>query len=431
MKLAIFGKMALPTILMFAACVAHAQQPSLQYFRPNDKSGLNVFETSKETEETAAEFEGVKVRIGGAFALQYQGLDHENDANSLVELDKNFNLASANFDIDVQLYDGVRMHLRTFLSSRHHSEAWVKGGYLQIDKLDFIKEGFLESLMEKVTIRIGHMENNYGDAHFRRTDNGHAMFNPFVGNYIMDSFTTEVGGEVYYQYNGIIAMGGFTNGRVNQSTTNTDTKASLLGKIGYDKQLNDDLRVRLTGSFFATRNNNRVTLYGGDRAGGRYYHVMQLPGDTAPGGTVNDFSGRLNPGLNTDMTSIMVNPFVKFKGFEFFGIFERVSGRDDATDGAFEGDRTWTQLAAEALYRFGPEEKLYVGARYNTASGQLQGVESDKSTIDRINVGAGWFMTKNILTKVEYVSQTYSDFLEERYAGGSFSGIMIEATIGF
>ena len=51
--------------------------------------------------------------------------------------------------------------------------------------------------MQIATLRVGHFEINYGDAHFRRTDNGNAIYNPFVGNYIMDAFTTEIGGEVY------------------------------------------------------------------------------------------------------------------------------------------------------------------------------------------------------------------------------------------
>ena len=119
------------------------------------------------------------------------------------------------------LYDGVRMHLRTYLSSRHHPEPYVKGGYFQIDKLDFISEGFMEDFMKHATIKIGHMENNYGDAHFRRSDNAQAIFNPFVGNLIMDSFTTEVGAELYYQCDsGFLGMVGFSNGKLNQNVKN-------------------------------------------------------------------------------------------------------------------------------------------------------------------------------------------------------------------
>ena len=77
---------------------------------------------------------------------------------------------------------------------------------MQIDKLDFIKKDFLADVMKYTTIKIGQMENNYGDAHFRRSDNGNTIRNPFVGNNIMDAFTTEMGAEVYYNRSGFVSM---------------------------------------------------------------------------------------------------------------------------------------------------------------------------------------------------------------------------------
>jgi len=415
--------MILKIAFMFVTITGFTQQPEIQYFRPYDKTGINVFEPSKESD---VEFDNLKVRIGGAFAIQFQGLNHENAADNLVNLINNFNLPTANLDIDVQLFDGVRMNLRTYLSSRHHTETYVKGGYIQIDKLDFIREDFMGEFMEKATIKIGQMENNYGDAHFRRTDNSHALYNPFVGNYIMDSFTTEIGAEIYYQTNGWIVMVGVTNGRLNQSVADTATQGALLGKIGYDKQINDDLRLRLTGSIYTVNNTSNTYLYGGDRAGSRYYHVMDIEG-----GSPNDFSGRINPRFKSDMTSIMINPFAKLKGLEFFGVFETTSGFDEVADAAFNSDRTWTQLAGELLYRFGKEERFYAGARYNTVSGQLPGEETDKVRVNRVNFGGGWFMTKNILAKIEYVSQEYEDYPAGQFEDGKFNGLMIEAVIAF
>src|SRR6185369_1945493 len=221
--------------LICSVTVGYAQQPAMQYFRQYDQRGINVYETGK---NDSVKFDGLKVRIGGAFAIQYQGMDHQNNLNNLVPLVHNFNLPSANLDLDVQLADGVRMNVRLYLTSRHHTETYVKGGYIQIDKLDFIKKDFLANLMKKVTIKIGQMENNYGDTHFRRSDNAHAMYNPFVEGYIMDSFTTEVGGEVYYQDKGWLAMVGMTNGRLNQSVADTATSGAFIAKLGYDKQLN-------------------------------------------------------------------------------------------------------------------------------------------------------------------------------------------------
>src|SRR5690606_14302159 len=166
-----------------------AQDRNLDNYRQPDQRGIHVFEAPKDTTST---FENVKVRIGGASTLQFQALDHENGVpqsnidnetvQPLKNIGYNFNLATANLDLDVALAKGVRMHLRTYLSSRHHPEPYVKGGYFQIDNLDFIKEGTLAELMKYATIKVGHMENNYGDAHFRRTDNAQAIYNPFVGN---------------------------------------------------------------------------------------------------------------------------------------------------------------------------------------------------------------------------------------------------------
>ena len=393
-------------------------------YRQPDQRGVNVFEPQKDTLTT---FENLYVRIGGAFALQYQALDNENSGvTPLGEVGSNFNLATANLDLDVALYDGVSMHLRTYLSSRHHNEPYVKGGYFQIDKLDFIQEGFLGDLMSHTTIKIGHMENNYGDTHFRRTDNAEAIYNPFVGNLIMDSFTTEVGAEVYYNTgNGFFGMLGFTNGKLNQSveeSNGTTGGAAFLAKLGYDKQLSDDLRVRLTGSLYNTGYAQNVYLYSADRAGSRYYDIMQDATATSD----NFRSGRFDPGFKNQITAIMINPFVKYGGLEFFGTVELSSGK-----ALSETDRRNTeQYAGEAIYRFGEKENVFVGARYNTVSSEL--ASGDDVSINRFQLGAGWFMTKNVLMKAEYVNQQYNDFAAgDLLEDGQFDGVMLEAVISF
>ncbi|UGU14658.1 porin family protein [Sinomicrobium kalidii] len=416
------------TIVLFAllctfSISVRAQHRNPDNYRSPDKNGINVFESPKDTVST---FDGVRVRIGGSSTLQFQALDHSNNGNvALKEIGDNFNLATANLDLDVALFDGVRMHLRTYLSSRHHPEPYVKGGYFQIDRLDFINPGFLEDVMKYVTVKIGHMESNYGDAHFRRSDNAQAIYNPFVGNYIMDAFTTEVGAEVYYRRDGFISMLGVTNGKLNQAVDNPEkTSPSFLAKLGYDKQVQDDLRLRLTGSLYHTAHSSRTYLYGGDRAGSRYYFVMENEEATSKG---NFTSGRYDPGLNSELTAVMINPFVKYNGLEFFGMYERSSGKAPG-----EADtRVWNQYGAELLYRFGGSEKFYVGGRYNLVSGE-ETVTYNDVDITRYQLGAGWFMTKNILAKLEYVNQTYDGFDTTSILNdGKFNGLMVEAVISF
>ena len=411
---------------------AKAQYSDLQYFRPNDKAGLNIFETSKD--DTVA-FGGVKVRVGGDFAMQFQSLNQSNDLNNLVELGSNFNLPSANLNLDVQLIDGVRMHLRTYLSSQHHEDSWVKGGHIQIDKLDFISSGFLEEIMNYATITIGLDEFNYGDAHFRRSDNARAIYNPFVGNYIMDAFSTEAFGEVALQKNGLLAVVGVTNGKLNQSvvvTDKSDNKPSFYGKLGFDKQINSDLRVRLAGSIYSNQGTTTGTwLYGGDRSGGRYYNVLHTLPDSLGNTEGGEFEGRYNARFKK-LTAIQVNPFVKFKGLEFFGIYELASGGNEINTSDADKVGAFTQLAVELVYRFGKRERFYIAGRYNTVQGKTVESAKEDLKINRLNVGGGWFLSKNIVVKAEYVNQKYTgNTWTGRFAGAKFDGFNIEAAISF
>jgi hypothetical protein len=250
------------------------------------------------------------------------------------------------------------------------------------------------------------------------------MFNPFVGNYIMDSFTTEVGGEVYYQKSGFLGMVGITNGKLNQSTRlaapgTVNTKISLVGKVGYDSQINEDLRVRVTGSVYHTGQASPNYLYTGDRAGARYYNVIT--------NSATEFRApRFNPGFNNEITAIMINPFVKFQGIEFYGVIETASGKATAEPER----RTFNQLGAELLYRMGADERYYVGGRFNSVAGKL--ASGQDVNISRINVGGGWFLTNNILAKAEYVTQSYSDFPAlSIFDGAQMNGFVLEAVISF
>lgn len=411
----------------FVSSIASAQQKPMQYWRPYDQDGVNVFETSK---TDTVGFDQFHVRVGGNFAQQFQMIRQTNEAtpktadNTLTPIGVGFNLATANLNIDAQLADGVRLNLVTYLSSRHHSEAWVKGGYIQIDKVPFLNSQFLDNMMEYVTLKIGHMEINYGDQHFRRTDNGNALYNPFVGNLILDAFTTEIGGEAYFQNKGFLAMLGVTGGEIKGDILNSQNRRpSFYGKLGYDKQFTDAFRFRLTGSVYTTKSSNHNTLFSGDRTGSRYYLVMTNSTDVAATRT----SGRWDPKFFDKVTAYAINPFVKVNGLELFGDIEIAKGNASF----MPTERTINQYDVDAVYRFLKDEKMFVGVRYNMINGELE-VPNVDSSINRIEIGGGWFLTKNLLLKAEYVNQKYNDFADASiYHKGEFHGGMIEAVVGF
>src|SRR5215212_8923172 len=218
---------------------------TIQYLRAPDKRGLNVFETTK---VPGAEFKGFKLDFGAAFTSQVQNLSHSNtampnlvsgvNANQLADIGFGFNNSTANAVLHAQLAPGIRVQLTSYLSARHHNETWVKDGYIQIDQSP-IDWAPAKMLLEIATVRVGHMEINYGDAHFRRSDNGNALFNPFVGNYIMDAFTTEIGGEVYLKPGSVIAMAAVTGGEIRGTVLTPGQRGPVyIGKIGADHQFN-------------------------------------------------------------------------------------------------------------------------------------------------------------------------------------------------
>ena len=417
--------------------LAMAPKVEIQNYRPEDKRGINVFEAPKD--ESVA-YDGFKLQWGAAFTQQFQGLDHSNtaaprlvtsgtppvtaDANKLVRIGHGPNNATANLYLNGQLARGIRVAMTTYSSARHHNETWVKDGYLLVDASP-IDWKPLNDIMKYVTIRAGHFEINYGDAHFRRSDNGNSIRNALVGNYIMDAFTTEVGGEVYLRANGFMLMGGVTGGESRGMITSPEKRSpSYLMKGGFDRKFGDDLRFRLTASEYATSSSVSNTLFSGDRAGSRYYDVLENTSSTE---SAQAWSGAMQPGLKNSIHSWVVNPFVQYKGLELFGNIESAKGR-----AAGETDnRTWKQNVGEVVYRFFPDQRLYVAARYNTVKGQLT-VGTPDVTVNRSQVGGGWFLTPNVLTKLEFVNQKYLDFpTTDIRNGGKFKGFMVEGVVAF
>ena len=469
--------------LLFCANWAFAQQPSIQYHRSWDKDGINVFEPSKKAEQP--EYTGFKIRIGGSFTQDFQSLKHENLAlyskNAKTPKDirntnflygvgtaytpaapkdttvwilngsdststtlSGFNLAMANLNLDMQIGDGIRVCLENYMSARHHNEFWVKGGYIQFDKLPMF--GSPKWFTDYMRVKIGHFQPNFGDMQFRRSDGGNTMYNPFVENLIFDAFTTEIGGEVYvFPADGFMGMVGLTSGFINGNIDNypataitpkvepDEKKPSLILKLAYDKTFND-FRFRLSGSMYNNTGSARNTLYAGDRTGSHYFMVMEQAiapsnsGNTAATSLANKDSGRFTSlGVNNKIFAVSINPFIKYKGLELFGSYETIKGR---TNFEREGtDRKFNQVAVEGLYRFLKNEQAYVGARYIRATGTPQNYTSEIE-ITRLAVAAGWFPTKNLLLKGEWVSQEYLNFTDYR-DGGKFGGFVVEAVIGF
>ncbi len=375
-------------------------------------------------------FSKVKVHVGGDFALQFQALNQYADS-ALVPLGKGFNLPTANMNLGADLAPGIKVHLTVYLSSKHHNDTWVKGGYLLIDRLPIPGT---ESFMKYLTLKVGEMGLNYGDAHFFRTDNGNVIHNPFVGNLVMDGWTTAPAAELLFRNKGFFLMGGVTSGSLKQSLVNyssysgyspqyTLKQLAYYGKIGFDKTFNKDTRLRVSLSGYHCAKNSFGTLYYGERTGTRFYLVM-LPQTNSSSDvdiTANPFTGRWGPGFTNKDNSVMFNVFAKYDGLQVFGTLESAKGTE-----LYGGqDFNYSQYAFNALYYFGTDQNFYVGGRIN-------GVNNHQNqSITRFEGTLGWFFTKNIIIKAEYVNQTYKNFTQDYGNKAGFKGLMFEAGISF
>lgn len=444
-------------ILLLTSTMSFAQ------LRPTDQTGINMFETPKST----TEFTGPKVEFGGSIAMPYIALKHSNDvvnqdpavnSQALFKNSANFALSQANLNINSYLADGITLQVSLYLASKHHNETWVKGGFVQFEKLPFLKLDFLDNIMKYTSIKVGQMDVNYGDAHFRRSDGGCAIYNPFMENYIMDEFATEIGAEADINYNGFVGVLSVTNGNLNPSLAYIDTtkasnkyanglhNPSWIAKIGYDKQMTDAFRFRLTGSVYTTAGSTSNTLFGGDRTGSNYSAVLY---NAAPG-TGTAFNGRFNPGFSDRLTTLMGNLFLKYKlmdglAVESFTTYETAHGAkaSEATD------RNATQFATDLIFRIGANENFFVGARYNTLTADVaaaakvaavapqtigqDAVPAYTIGINRLAISGGWYVTKNIMAKVEYSNQVYNDVPNVNYIlnGAEFHGLSAQAVISF
>ena len=167
------------------------------------------------------------------------------------------------------------------------------------------------------------------------------------------------------------------------------------------------------------------TLYGGDRAGSRYYYVLE---NTAATETAQMHVGLINPGFKNKVTAFQVNPFVKFRGLELFGVHR--AGRGQGVD----GDRpsapgsstrsTWSTASCRT--------RSCSSASATTRRRASSPASPATSGAKRWQVGGGWFITPNVLAKVEYVNQKYVGYPPTNIRnGGKFNGMMLEGVVAF
>src|SRR5205814_9587695 len=97
----------------------------------------------------------------------------------------------------------------------------------------------------------------------------------------------------------------------------------------------------------------------------------------------------------------------------------------------------WSYCAGQVMYKVSPT--LYGAARYSSANAHMIAGVSSTGKVNRLQIGGGLWMTKNLLAKVEYVDQKYTGFRSgivlnngiAAWRNPSFKGLVSEASFAF
>lgn len=398
-----------------------------------------------EPEKDTSAFKGKpEVSFNTDLTFNYQGLSQQYELGNPgttreVTLQQGLSLPQANFDINAKVMSGFNVKLETMLSSHHHNETYVKGGYATIDNLDFIAPGFASDLMRNMTIKVGVDDINFGDDQYRRSDNADIMRNPFVHNMGVESYMQAPHIEVYYRIPAIssIVMVGITNGQVNPDdvteshSAGSSNRPAGYAKFAFDNQLNDTLRVRLSESvYYVSGTNKGGSLYSGDKAGSVSRKIFDS--DTFASGkwtnNDNDFGALWNAMSGfSDLTVSKTNFFTRYHDTELYAMLEIADGAD-----ASDKDMKMTHYALDLVQRFS-NDKFWVAGRYENAVVEYADASNDlgDAEMTQWQLGLGWFLSKNAVAKLEYIDHKREK--NSTFVGGNaeFKGYMISTALSF
>ena len=354
-------------------------------------------------------------------------------------LSPGFQTAYGNFSFLADFEQDMEVYFNVFIADSPHPDK-LQGdeGYLLIRRLpDSLGETpRLRSLFDNVDIKAGQFELDFGDAHYRRSLNAAVQHNPLIGNYVVDPRAAEIGLELSsdegrFPVNWLIGVG--SGGEAQDFQKNH--ALSLHGKLwGHPVE-----RLRTSSSIYwvdhsDTPTSSRTNMFRTNRSGGAYAGVLDngiSPGDVFPVAGQHVLATQFDATWEDDPV-------------ELYGHLGWVQDSDNNGDTSGTPRSSWFYYATEGIYHF--TDRLYAAARYSGASA-LRLVSAASSSRDvnsgglvhRIQLGGGYWLTKTVLTKLEYVYQLYNGFDAsgsqvsgvDAWLDPSFHGVLAEVSFAF
>jgi hypothetical protein len=351
------------------------------------------------------------------------------------DLDPSFQTAWGDLSFMADIEDGkMLVYADIYISSRPHpSQTYGNEGYILFRQMPdpVPATQFLnDTLFEYVNVKVGHFEIDYGDHRYRRSDNAWVQRNLLIGNYLVDPDVEEIGMEVFSKPQWPVKwLFGVSSGTTTENFTEGRGLASVHGKIWVDPI--KDLRASIS-AYYVDHSDTGAggpsgRLYSARRSGGPYGGVWgggDSPGDLTIG------KDKLDTAFQADVT-YSPGPWE---------VYANLGWVEDADpNGSDPGKPTerWMYGSVEGAYHFNP--RLYAAARYGLAKADDVKGHDASGRIHRIQVGGGYWLTKTVLAKAEYVYQKAIGFNPQDgivdgvdiFRDPSFNGLMLEVSFAF
>lgn len=324
-----------------------------------------------------------------------------------------------------------------YLSSRNHpSTTYGNEGYMILhgvpENLESLK--FLEPVLNKVDLKAGHFLVDFGDNKDHRSNNAIVQKNPLVGNFVVDPNIVSIGMQVSSKPG---TRFGWLVG-VNNGTTTEDWTVGR-GFAANGKLIFYPVKpLRASVSYMTADQSDNATkaaggsslqMFSGNRSGERYAGVMgggQAPGNVFPQ------AGEKFSAAQFDLTFDDADLPIKL-----YGHVGRTEDKDINGTAAGTPEETWSYYAGDVVYKITPA--LYAAARYSGATTEMLNGRETGGKVNRIQAGGGFWLTKNMLMKLEYVTQKYSGFREgdmvnnniQAWRDPEFHGFVAEVSFAF
>lgn len=353
----------------------------------------------------------------------------------LADLEPGFQTAWGNLEVRGVFgeEEEIEMFFDLYISSRPHpSTMYGHEGYLLVRGVPENLRGmrFLNPVFDRVNLKFGHFEVDYGDHRHRRSDNADVQQNPFIGNFVVDPEMVEVGAEIFSKPGAFNWLAGVSSGTNTEDFTDGRGTA-LHGKVW--TQIPEPLRI--AASYYTVDHSDnpaergagsKTQLFAANRSGGRYGGVFG--GGNQP--------GQVTPANGQDLTAWQLDALWDRAPVEVYLSYGNT--RDADINGSAPGrpEEEWDYYAADFVWHF--TDNLYSGVRFSGADATTVGGVVTDGSVQRLQAVLGYWFTKNLLAKVELATEEMRDFQEGIVVSGvqawkdpSFSGLVAEVSFSF